>query len=365
MKIECVKDKLLEAVNKAEKLCGKNLSLPILASLALIAEKQTVTIKATNLDLGIEIELPAKILEPGTITVPANILSQFLQNLSGEDKVVLEEKDGTLKVTTERTATTIKTTNFDDFPIIPKVSGKSLEIEPQEFVRGLKAVAYSSAITSMKPELSSVYIYEEDGKLTFVATDSFRLAEKRISVKKSGDFGSLLIPFRNVNEIVRLLEGVKEKVKVTIHENQISFSWPGYYLVSRVIDGTFPDYKQIIPKEAKTEVIVLKEDLIRSLKLANVFSDSFNQIAIKVLPHEKLFEITTKNNDVGENHNALVATVTGEDLTLSFNYRYIADCFQSIPTDSVSLSFHGIGKPLIIRGVGDSTFLYLAMPMNK
>ena len=139
----------------------------------------------------------------------------------------------------------------------------------------------------------------------------------------------------------------------------------GVYLVSRVIDGSFPDYKQIIPKEYKTEVVLLKQDLLSALKLGNVFSDTFNQIILRVVPGEKLFEITTKNTTVGENHNVLETVLKGEDITISFNYKYIIDCFQSIKSDSLALSFSGLGKPLLVKGVSDRSFLYIVMPMNK
>ena len=109
----------------------------------------------------------------------------------------------------------------------------------------------------------------------------------------------------------------------------------------------------------------MKQDLLNALKLANVFSDTFNQIVLRIVPGEKLFEITTKNTTVGENHNVLETVLKGEDLTISFNYKYIIDCFQSIKSDSLSLSFSGLGKPVLVSGVSDRSFLYIVMPMNK
>lgn len=367
MKIESTKEKLLEVIQKVEKVTGKNLTLPILSCIAFEAVKGKVIVKATNLDMGIECILPAKIIEEGSVAIPGQVLLQFLLNLSQSEKVKLELVDTTVSVLTENTSTTIKTQSYEDFPIIPKIDdGKTIILNPKELVIGLKSVWYSSAVTSMKPELSSVYIYaDKDDMLVFVATDSFRLAEKKVKTKKGKDFGSLLIPFKNIPEIIRILEGVSDDISVSINQNQISFSWDGVYVISRIINGTFPDYNQIIPKESSTEVVLLKQDLIQSLKLANVFSDTFHQITLRIVPGEKQFEIITKNNDVGENHNTLDAVLKGEDITISFNYKYIVDCFQSLATDSVSLQFHGLGRPLVVRGVSDSSFMYLVMPMNK
>ncbi len=224
---------------------------------------------------------------------------------------------------------------------------------------------YSSSVSTIRPVLSSVLVSSEEDGVVFAATDSFRLAEKRVGVKKHKEFGQILVPFRNIGEIVRTLEDIKEDAEVHLSENQIAFSHNDIYITSRVIDGAFPDYKQIIPKEVKTEVIVLKQDFISSLRISNIFADKFSQVIFHVSPKDKVFKITTKNNDVGENVNNLDAVMKGDELTISFNYKYIIDCFQSIDTDSISLSFSDTNKPMVIRGVGDRSFLYLVMPMNK
>ncbi|MCR4311179.1 MAG: DNA polymerase III subunit beta, partial [Candidatus Taylorbacteria bacterium] len=248
---------------------------------------------------------------------------------------------------------------------IPELSeGKSFEINATDFVRGLKSVWYSSSVSSMKPELSSVYIYQEDGYFVFAATDSFRLAEQKVKMNVS-DFERVLIPYKNVTEIIRVLEGSTGTVLVHMNKNQIAFSFPSTYLTSRTVDGVFPDYRQIIPKEFKTEAVVLKEDLVRSLKVATIFSDTFNQVSVALGPKEKKFELTTKNSNLGENATLLEAALTGEGIAVNFNYRYIADCLQSISTDSITLSFAGPGRPVVIRGVGDRNFTYLVMPMNR
>lgn len=367
MKIECVKEKLLDAVSKAEKITGKNLTLPILSSVVMEAKGTTLKIKATNLDLGLEMEVPVKVVEPGKVALHGSTLANFLSNLPEDSKIVLETTENETFLHTQKTSTKIKTQNHEDFPIIPNIlEGKSATINPKEFVKGLRAVWYSSAVTSMKPELSSVYIYsDEEEELIFVATDSFRLAEKRVKMKKGKDLGQVLLPFKNIPEIVRVLEGAKGDVGVIVSANQIAFSWEGTYLVSRIIDGTFPDYKQIIPKEFKTDITLLKQDLLTSLRLANVFSDTFNQVVMKIIPKDGIFELTTKNNDIGENHNIIDAVLKGDPLTISFNYKYIMDSFPSFESDSLSLSFSGLGKPVLIKGISDRSFLYIVMPMNK
>ncbi len=367
MKTECVKEKLGLAVAQAEKITGKNLSLPVLACVFIEATSNAIIIKATNLDLGVEIVIPAKTSKEGRVAVPGNILSSFLNNSHYEKNITLETTDtGLLKITTDKTSTTIKTVNAEDFPSIPRVSEEqSFKIKASDFVRGLKSVWYSSSVSSIKPELSSILVRCDEDTLVCAATDSFRLAEKKIKLKTQKTFEPILIPFKNAQEIIKILDAARDEVLLCVTKTQISISFDDVYLTSRVIDGVFPDYNQIIPKETATEVTVLKDDLIQAFKIANIFSDKFNQINMKAEPTKKNFEVKTSNADLGESVNKVDASLKGDDVTVNFNHKYVTDCFGSLGTDSVTLSFNGLNRPLVIRGVGDSSFLYLVMPMNR
>lgn len=368
MNIECVQEKLKESIGYMERIANKHMTLPVLSCLLFDAsQKNSLTIKATNLDLGIEITLPVKTTETGIVAVPATTINSFLINaMSDERGVVLETTQGNLKISTARNSSLIKTQSHEDFPSIPRATDtNTFSMHAGDFVKGLKSVWYSSSVSSIKPELSSVYIYCDGEFVVFVATDSFRLAEKKVKVKKNKDFGQILLPFKNIPDVIKILEAINDEVEVNLDKNQVSFSYKGLYLISRVIDGVFPDYKQIIPKTSSTEIIVLKQDFINSLKLSNIFSDKFNQINIKVNPSSKVCEIKTKNNDVGENITTLDSAITGEAIEINFNYKYIIDCFQSIDSDSVSLVFNGLNKPMIISPVSDTSFRYIVMPMNR
>ncbi len=366
MKLECTKEKLWAAVSKAEKIAGKHLTLPVLSCILLEAKNNLLSVKATNLDVGVEIAFSVKIEEEGTIAIPGGILSGFLSNLHTDKNIKLETVKGNLFVSSAKTAITIKSVPHEDFPTIPRIAdGTTFPIDAGDLLKGLTSVWYSSGTSSMKPELSSVYMYADEDALVFVATDSFRLAEKRIKTKKPKDFSHILIPFKNVIEVTRIFEDTKGEIQVHVNKNQISFSTEGVYFTSRVVDGVFPDYKQIIPKKFGTEVILLKEDLVNALKISNIFSDAFRQVHMNVNPPKKLFEIQTKNADVGESTTSPEAAMTGDALEINFNYKYIMDCFQSIDVDSISLEFVALNRPMVIRGVSDRSFTYLVMPMNK
>ncbi|MEO5635320.1 MAG: DNA polymerase III subunit beta [Candidatus Paceibacterota bacterium] len=365
MKIECKIEDIKNKINQVERITGKNLTLPILNSILLIASGKSLKLRSTNLSLGIEVEIPAKIETEGTVAVSGAVLNSIFSNILQNDTVKLEEMNGNLLVQTKKSKIKIKGQPHDDFPTIPKVTGASFDIEAKKLTEGIKSVSYSSSFSDIKPEISSVYMYTNEEYLVFVSTDSFRLAEKKIKVKGVGEISGILIPFKNVAEILRVFGEISGSVKVLFNKNQMSFSSDGVYLTSRIIDGVFPDYRQILPKSSSTNAVVLKEDLLNALKISNIFSDKFNQVNLKISPKEKVFEITSSNNDVGENKTFLDAALTGEKIELGFNYKYFLDCFQSITTDSISIKLSGVSSPITVSPVSDSSFLYLIMPMNR
>ncbi len=365
MKIECSIEKIKKALSSVERVTGKNLTLPVLSSILWVATNKSLKLRATNLNIGVEIEVPAKIEEEGTVAVRGDILSSLFSVLQGESSVKFELTNNNLSVKTKTNSILLKSIPHDDFPTIPLIKGQEIVIPNKKFIDGIKSVYYSSAVSEIKPEIGSVYIYLDDDMLVFVATDSFRLAEKKVKIKQKLNFDNILIPFKNITEIIKIFDGIDNDLKINIQKNQISLSLENIYLTSRVVDGNFPDYKQIIPKIPTTKAIVLKQELLSSLKISNLFSDKFNQIVLNIKPKDKKFEIESKNNDIGENISLVDGALSGEEVSANFNYKYVLDCFQSIEADSLSLELSGNNKAMIIRGVGDTSFLYLVMPMNR
>lgn len=365
MKIECVKEKILDAVNKADRFTGKNTTLPALSGVLLETQKQELIIRATNLDLGIEIKIPAKIYSPGKVLVPSNIFSQFLNNLRGEKSVTLELKGDTLHFSSESENVKFKTLPAEEFPVIPKQEAEALiTTSAQNIALGLKSVFFAASPSSMKPELSSVYVYGDGNDLVFVGTDSFRLAEKKIRIDDLFE-GTFLLPFKNTSEIIRTLDDVKEKVSLKISKNQISIETSNVLLVSRIVEGSYPDYRQVIYKEPKTEAVFLRDDFEGVMKSSSTFTNKFHQISINISVPQKVFTISSSNQDTGELVEKIDAALSGESIEINFNHKYTADVLQALKTDSLSFSLNGSGKPAIIKPVGDNTFLYVVMPMNR
>lgn len=365
MKLECQIEKIKNALITVERITGKNLTLPVLGSVLWVATGKTLKLRATNLNIGIEIEIPAKIEKEGVVAIRGDILSSLFSVINGDSTVLFELIENNLSVKTKNSTILLKSISHEDFPTIPIVEGEELLIPAKKFIEGIKSVYYSASISEIKPEIGSVYIYPEDDMLAFVSTDSFRLAEKKVKIKQKLSFSGILLPFKNTVEIIKVFDNTDEDLKITLQKNQISFSTSNIYLTSRVVDGSFPDYKQIIPKTSTTNAIVLKQDFISSLKISNVFSDKFNQVTFNIKPKDKVFEIESKNIDTGENTTYLAGALSGEDVSANFNYKYILDCFQSISGDSLNLDLTGNNKPMIIKSIGDNSFLYLIMPMNR
>lgn len=366
MKLECTQDALRKATMQAGYSTGKNLALPVLSAILYIADGSALKLRATNLNVGIEVTIPAKIEKPGIAAVPGSVVNNFLASLGADTSVYLELKNNNLALATRHTKTTINTLPYDDFPTLPTIAGGITFTMPiKSFMQGLRAVSYSAAVSDIKPELSSVYIYTDRGSVVFAATDGFRLAEKRIQIALKDEIPPLLIPLKNVMELLRLFEGEKGDVEIACTLNQISFVFENIYFTSRLIDGVFPDYKQIIPKTHTTEVIILKADFGSALKIANVFSDTSHQVSLVSDLEKKYFEVYSKNADIGENTTILDATVAGEPVDLAFSHRALTDVFQSIDKDSLILHFSGEGKPIVIKPAGDASFMYLVMPINR
>ncbi len=365
MKLTCSIEKLKKSVILAEKMTGKNLTLPSLQALLLSASGKSLKIRSTNLAVGVEIEIPAEIEKEGSILVKGDVISNVINNLLSKKDISLDLDNENLIIKTDNNKTIIKCLPKEDFPTLPIVEGDSFEIKSNLLQEGIKSVYFSCANTDIKPEISSIFLYTDQGNLFFVATDSFRLAEKKFKIKNIIDINKILIPYKSISDILRVLDEVGESIKVSFNKNQISISGGGIYFTSRLIDGGFPDYKLIIPKEEKTKVVLIKQELLSTLKLSTIFADKFFQVTFSVNKENKMITIDSKNIDVGSSLSSIDSVVSGQGIEVSFNLKYFIDVFQAIQSDSISISFTESSKPIIIKGVQDESFMYLLMPTNR
>lgn len=366
MKFKCTTKNLMEIINKAQKLVVKNSNTPVLSSILIRATEKSLLVRSTNLHIGIELEIPAIVKEQGSFLVFGEVISQVLSSIPDEGIITLFVEDKLLKIKTKRSTISINSSGeIDDFPDLPKVDGSKFTIPAQSFLEGIKSVYYCASISDIKPEISSVYIFSDSNELTFVSTDSFRLAEKKVFIEGFSDISGMLIPYKNILELIKLLSDIDGNLDIYCSENQINISLPGMFISSRIVNGTYPNYKMLIPKEFKTEIIALKQDIVNTLKLSTIFSDKFNQITVFIDSLSKHLVMKAKNSQKGENISEIDSTINGESIEINLNHRYFTEAFQSIFSDSVVIQCNEENRPVVVRGVGDTSFLYLIMPMNR
>ena len=359
----------MNAALMAERITGKKESLPVLSCLLLQVGgvgRGEVALKATNLEAGIEIAVPCDVEDKGVVAVPASVFSQTLRSISGE-KLSLKIEEGNLVVESRGTKTTIKAIPHEEFPALGDTAGKKgMHIPREELMRGIQSVSYAASPSMIRPELGSVYLLIKPGSITTVATDSFRLAEKSTPTTGAKQSSELLIPLKHALELMHILERIQEDVvELSADDSQLSVSAGAVQYVSRVVDGTFPNYKDIIPKSFTTEATILKNDFAEMLRKARVFSGNEQNVGLHMYPKRKVFSATARSAEVGEMSDTIDAALSGEDLDINFHIGYLADCLPIIESDSIILGFAGAGKPLVIRGVSDASFTYLVMPLNR
>lgn len=364
MEITIPHSELNKALELVGKISTKNVTLPVLQCVRIEAKDNAITLQATNLELSISVTLTGVIQEEGVVAIPTQTLQQSIQFIS-QKEITLRTEEQVLQLETTNSNTSIKLFPVDEFPNIHEIKGEELTINTNTFAFGIKSVAFSASVTSIKPELGSVFIQQKkEHSLTFVATDSFRLMEKTVSQKNLVLDQSFMIPYKNALEIARVCDVLEEEAKLIINENQCALVFPnGVYVSSRLVTGNFPDYEQIIPKEYISHVIVLKEDLLRSFKKTNIFLNKFRQVSLTITPQN--LTVASNNNEVGHTTDTIRAEVEGEELTLNFNQQYTMDPLAYIQDDSIKLSFAGIGRAVIMQGLNDKSLRYLVMPMNK
>ncbi len=369
MRLTCDKKELVKSLTIVMRVVNNSATLESLRGVQIKTINKITTLKATNLEVGIEITIPVVDTEDGEFLVSPKILLDAIKYSTSKNVDIIKAKGNTITVKLDTGNTIIKTLGESDFPnIIKEQEGDKIQLNIKNIVNGIRSVIYSVSHSVIKPELSSVYIWQEGQQLVFVATDSFRLAEKRVSQKiTSTDDLSILIPQKNTQDLLGVLEQIDEDVNIDVYvdKDQFSVYVDNMYITLRTIDGVFPDYQKIIPSDPIAEVTVLKYDLSQTLKKAGVFSDKFDKITIKADAATDGIVISTLNGDYGETTDSITGVLEGDSVEIALNYRYVSDSLQSINADSVVLSFFGQGKPLIMRGVGDKSFTYLVMPMNN
>ncbi len=363
MKITVNQKNLKKALSLVEKVVSRNTSLPILNNILLKTENGRLKVSATNLEIGINYIIGAKIDEVGQIAVPARIISDFIGNIM-DDKVLLTTKNNILNINSERYKTQILGFDAKDFPIIPKIKSKPLAVIPTKLLRNsLITVLDSVAVSETRPELAGVFLDFNNDKIVFAATDSFRLTEKIVDFKNvQKQF--FIIPRNTVVELIRIAGELEGDLCFNASDNQVSFSTDDFEMVSRVVDGSYPDYKKVIPEKTISRVLVKKEDLEKTVRIAGLFSTNISDIKINC--SESKMAVLAKNSDKGEIETLMDASLKNQPFEVSLNFHYLLDGLKILDTEKVVIEFTGQGSPLVLRPNDDrKDVVYLIMPLRS
>lgn len=374
MIIKILQNKLKEGLNIIERITIKSLTLPILNNILIKTEKNFLSLSSTNLEIGIKWWNLAKIEKEGAIVIPSKILSDFIGFLEG-GPIKLEVKDQTLTIETEKYNTKIKGLSPEEFPIIPQVSpNEPINLERRLFCDGLKQIVQIPILSSARPEISGVYLAFQKNLVKMVATDSFRLGEKKIFLKKPLPIQkeySCILPQRTAKEIINIFGEKDGECKMFLSPNQILFEsqmvetpHPEIQIVSKLIEGEYPDYQTILPQKFATEIVLNKNEFLNHLRAASIFASKINEIKLKTDGKRGLVEISSQNPDLGEYRSTIFAKIKGKEIGVSFNFRFLIDGLLSIPSPEVSFELNSEEEATILRGVDDQSYLYLAMPIK-
>ncbi len=370
MKITVLKNNLKNGLGLIERAIADNNNLPVLKNVLIKTAGNKIQLSATNLEIGITTAVPAKIVEEGALTVPFATFYSIVSNLPNE-RIDCEVKNNTLLITTDSYDAKIQGLSDSDFPIIPTIQTPiaTITIEAAILNEALGQVALAAQVSEVMPEISGALLTRNSNEYKLAATDSFRLAEKTLAAHqvqaKNSEAFRVIIPLKTIQEVQRAFAGTGA-VDIAVDAAQILFKNEHTTLISRVIDGKYPDYEQIVPKTSETEVIMEKESFLSALKLVSSFSGKVNEVRLTVDGAKKVLEAHAANQLLGENSYLIPAKIKGPNVeAVSFNWRYLFDGLRALRGNQVLFVLNGNAKPAVLKSPDDASYFYIVMPIRN
>jgi DNA polymerase III subunit beta len=366
MKIQVLQENLSKALSICSRFTSSKMQLPVLANVLLKTNKNKLLLSATNLETSIAINIGAKVLREGDITVPARVMTEVVSNLDS-GQINLESEKEILKIKTSNFESVVTGLNSSDFPSIPIETGvDSLNIFSSDLLNALVSVLFAVSSDETRPVLTGVLVIVGKEFLTLVATDGFRLSQKKIKIQGVKDEKKFILPKNVLVELSRVVESEYINFSYKKTDNQLVLGLGDLVLSSRIIEGAFPDFERIIPKESKIKIRLDRDDLLRSIKLAGVFArDSAN--VVKLIVSENSFEVSAESSQSGSQKNYLDAKIENDlpDLfTIAFNYRFVEDFLNSVKGEGISMEFSDPNSPALFLDEKDLNYLHIIMPVK-
>lgn len=368
-----------QAINSISKATNKSSSNPLLECIYIKAEEHSLVLRASNLEIIAEKNISIKGEMNGSALLKASVFTKLINTFSkSAENLTIEKERNVLRVSCGDDIFELDILNEDSFPKLPSgldgsENNKFLEISKTVFIDSIRAVSFAASTSEIKPEIASVYIYTKENFLFTVATDSYRLAEKKIYIEGLVEDFSLIIPIKNIGTILSILEDVSDDVLTfSPYSDGVIVSLKDINIAIRTISGTFPDYKQLFPKSYIFKVNLNKSEIVNALQLTTFIALNYAFCNIKSEKEKSLLKITSKENSVGSTKKSLKVDFEQEDSSenwddfeVNYNSNYFLDGLQKINNEKIKINFTTVARPVFISSPDDTSFVYLLMPLNR
>ena len=371
MKVSCSQEDLSKGLAVVGRAVATRAVLPITNNVLIATEGSRLRLSATNLEIAISCWIPATIEKEGTVTIPARLLTDFVNSLpSGRIDMALSPRSRSLELRCARHEAHISGLDPADFPAIPKITdGMNVKVKPGDLRLAINQVGFAAASEESRPVLTGVHAEFEGEQLTLAAADGFRLAVRKVSLAKVVDTKmAIIIPSRSLTELNRLISEQEEPLELTVNsqKSQVLFRLRNVEMVSQLIQGTFPNYSQLIPKSYSTRAVIKLAEFLRATKSASIFArDGSGIVRLQIMPKDGKgkIAISARAEEIGDNLGEVDATVEGEEAKIAFNSKYLMDVLGVIAKEEVALETTTSSSPGVIRPVGDESYIHIVMPM--
>jgi DNA polymerase-3 subunit beta len=373
MKISVTQEQVAKALNHILKATAAKPNIPVLANVLISARKGRISFSATDLDVSVTATIGGDVAEEGELTVNARLLTEFINQLNS-NRVELLQTGQTLEVKSVDNHAQLYIITAEDFPNLPSTEDKAdLVVNAEELRVAILKTTVACAVDQSRPILTGVHLESSPKKLSLVGVDGFRLAKKMVALSKApGREVEVTVPARSLLELSKIIsDEATEKDEVEIHllsdKNQVLFTVGDVTLSSRLLEGEYPDYKQIIPTESNFGFSATKQTLSKSVKIATIFSRNVigNKTFFKINPDEKALVLSAKVEDMGNNESqAELIETTGESFETAFNGKFLSDMLSSMQGDTISFEANGITAPGVFKDSEDEDYLHIIMPMR-
>jgi len=363
MKLQVTQENLSKALTTVARVANSRNTLPILSNVMLKTIGTRLSIAATNLDIAITHFVGSKVANEGAITVPARLMQDFVSSLPS-GVIELSLSDYKLHISTDKYKSIINGVTADEFPVMPAITkGKPWRIAAKTLKGGLQQTVVAASTDEARPTLTGIYLHTHNGKLYVVATDSYRLGEKQLT--KQIDEISLLVPVSAMQDLLRILADYDEDVEIVHDDQQVLFRVGDVELVTRLIEGNYPDYRKLIPHKFTTTVSLKRADFINITKVSSLFArESAGSITINVDDTAKSVSIRSVASQLGENTASANAEVSGSG-GITLNSRYLLDALNVLSGEEVTFSFNGKLEPCILTDPKAADYTHVIMPLKS